>query len=338
MRPDAQGHARRHLLSLRDLEPRDLSTIARRAVDFAQGETAQSLRRRRVGIYFRRSSTRTRIAFTAAALELGADVVTIGPDDLQTSTGETVEDTARVLASYLDALVVRTNDELEELRRFACHDAMPVVNALTGDDHPTQALADLATILEAFGRLEGIRVLYLGGGNSTSASLALALAQVAGSQLVLATPADFPLPQSISGDVERLSAAHGGEVIETHDLDAVPRGVDVIYTSRWQTMGRDPGPDPDWRAKFEPFRVTSELVECLSNERTIFMHDLPAARGSDVEDAVLDGPRSWAFRQAYHKMTAAMATLEWVLGVLPPGSDPAVDGGEDALAGLGVTA
>jgi ornithine carbamoyltransferase len=263
-----------------------------------------------VGVYFRKTSTRTRTGFMVGAGRLGATTVYFGPGDLQTNTGETLEDTARTLAGYLDVLVMRTNEGVEEMRTFASHSAMSVVNALSSDEHPTQALTDLASILEHFGRLEGISVLYCGEGNKTAAALALAMSRIPGMRLILATPEGYGVDADKLAAARSLAAVHGASIEETSDLGSVEPGVDVVYTSRWQEMGVSK-PDPDWKERFAPFRVTQALMDRVSHPGTVFMHDLPAVRGEDVDDEVLDGPRSLAWVQAQHKMFSAMAVMEW---------------------------
>jgi ornithine carbamoyltransferase len=305
------GGRRRHVLSILDLEPEEVLYLCRRAIRLKSAPSdPPTLRGRTVGVYFRKTSTRTRAGFMVGAGRLGATTVYFGPGDLQTNTGETLEDTARTLAGYLDVLVMRTNESVEEMRTFAAHPGMSVVNALSSDEHPTQALTDLATILEHFGRLEGITVLYCGEGNKTAAALALAMSRIPGMRLVLATPAGYGLDPAKLAAARALAAEHGATVEETHDIDSVEPGVDVVYTSRWQEMGVSKA-DPEWKTRFAPFRVTQELMDRVAGPGTVFMHDLPAVRGEDVDDEVLDGPRSLAWVQAQHKMFSAMAVMEW---------------------------
>ena len=310
LRPGAERT--RHVLSILDLSPEEVLYLARRAVRIKHAPTApETLRGRTVGVYFRKTSTRTRTGFVVGAGRLGATVATFGPADLQTNTGETLEDTARILAGYLDVLVMRTNESVAEMKTFAAHPGMSVVNALSSDEHPTQALADLATLLEHFGRLEGLDVLYCGEGNKTAAALALALSRIRGTRLTLATPEGYGLDARKLAAARALAAEHGATVEETHDVGDVPRGVDAVYTSRWQEMGVEK-PDPEWRSRFRPFAVTRALMERVSRPgETVFLHDLPAVRGDDVEDEVLDGARSLAWVQAQHKMWSAMAVMEW---------------------------
>jgi ornithine carbamoyltransferase len=302
---------RRHVLSILDLSPEEVLYLARRAVRIKHAPAApRTLRGRTVGVYFRKTSTRTRTGFAVGAGRLGATVVTFGPNDLQTNTGETLEDTARTLAGYLDVLVMRTNEGVEEMRTFAAHPGMSVVNALSSDEHPTQALADLSTMLEHFGRLEGLHVLYCGEGNKTAAALALAVSRIPGMRLTLATPAGYGVDPEKLAAARALAAEHGAAVEETSEIASVPAGVDVVYTSRWQEMGVSK-PDPEWKTHFAPFRVTRALMDRVGGDGTVFMHDLPAVRGEDVDDEVLDGERSLAWVQAQHKMWSAMAVMEW---------------------------
>jgi ornithine carbamoyltransferase len=310
--------SRRHLISLDDLTDSDLDFVVRRAAAFAMrhgipkasGENGGRLPLAGdvFGIYFRLSSTRTRTAFSSAALRLGAQIIAFGPDDLQTNTGETAEDTGRVFARMLDVLVARTGDEPQEMRCWAAQRRMSVVNAMTATEHPTQALADLTTLQRHFGDVRGLRVLYVGEGNSTAAALALALSRISGSELELRTPRGYGLTADIRERALRHASRHGAMLAETHDMANLPRGVDVIYTTRWRTTGTRK-PDPDWQQIFEPFRVTKDLW--VTSPKAVFMHDLPAHRGEEVSTDVIDGPLSIVFDQAENKLHSAMAALEW---------------------------
>ena len=302
---------RRSVLSILDLSPDEVQYLCRRAIQLKHaGRDPQTLRGRTVGVYFRKTSTRTRAAFMVGAGRLGATMVYFGPADLQTNTGETLEDTGRTLAGYLDVLVMRTNESVEEMRIFAQHPSLSVVNALSQDEHPTQGLTDLTTILEHFGRFEGVHLLYCGEGNKTAAALAYGVSRIPGMRLTLATPRGYGLDPQVLARARMLAGEHGARVDETHDAAALPQGVDVVYTSRWQEMGVSK-PDPEWRKTFWPFRVTRELMARVSKPGTVFMHDLPAVRGEDVEDEVLDAPNSLAWVQAQHKMFSAMSVMEW---------------------------
>ncbi|HEY0083413.1 MAG TPA: hypothetical protein VGB61_11520 [Pyrinomonadaceae bacterium] len=303
----------RHVISIEELGADALSHLVKQSLAFIGGEKEglRPLQGKMVGIYFRGTSTRTRTSFTVGALHLGAGTIAYGPNDLQIVTGETIEDTARVLSNFLDVLVIRTNNSVAEMKSLTRQQGMAIVNAMSEREHPTQAIADLVTLHEEFGRLRDLHVLYVGEGNNTAASLALAVALTPGMRLTLVTPEGYGLDDDVLATAVRLSRDHDSQVEHHHSLDELPHGVDAVYATRWQTMGV-PKAEPDWQLKFAPFRVTSEMMARVSKPSgTIFMHDLPAVRGGDVDDEVLDGPQSRAFRQARHKMTSAMAVLEW---------------------------
>jgi ornithine carbamoyltransferase len=321
----------RHLISLADLAGPAVRGIVERgaqlARDAACGTSAgPALAGAVVGTYFSKTSTRTRTAFSSGALRLGAAVLGFGPGDLQLNTGESIEDTGQVLARMLDTLVVRTAADPAQLRALAAQDRMAVINAMSADEHPTQALADLTTLHLRFGSPDGLRVLYVGEGNNTAAALALGLSRYRGTLLELRTPPGYGLDPALLSSAAATAAANGSVVRERHDPPGpacslgpagspdppdLPFDVDVVYTTRWQTTGTTK-PDPDWRAVFEPFRVTEALMAAAPG--ALFMHDLPAHRGEEVTAEVLDGPDSIAFDQAENKMYSAMAVLEWCHG------------------------
>nr|WP_217198668.1 ornithine carbamoyltransferase [Streptomyces buecherae] len=300
----------RHLISTRDLTDADLRALVGRGAEFSRGSvrSVDQLAGLVAGIHFLKTSTRTRTSFSSAALRLGAQLVSFGPGDLQTNTGETLEDTAEVLSRMLDLLVVRTAGDPGELRAFARQDRMAVINAMTADEHPTQAIADLTTMLTHFGRVEGLRVCYVGEGNNSAAALALTLSRYPDVQLELRTPPGYGLDPGTLRQAQHNARASGARVSETHSMASPPQGVDVIYTTRWQTTGTSK-PDPGWRDVFAPFQVTTALWD--RSPDAVFLHDLPAHRGEDVTAEVLDGPHSLAFDQSENKMYAAMAVLEW---------------------------
>jgi ornithine carbamoyltransferase len=300
-----------HLISIGDLSDEDLRFIVGRGAEFAAGTTATApLEGRIVGIYFAKTSTRTRTAFSAGALRLGARIIAYGPGDLQTNTGETLEDTGAVLSQMLDVLVARTGADPAELRGWTGQDRMRVVNAMTADEHPTQALADLTVLQRHFGHVENLRILYVGEGNSTAAALALALARFPGVHLELRTPPGYGLAPTTLAEAAEQARLHSAVLTERHDMADLPIPVDVIYTTQWQTTGTSKK-DPSWRATFAPFQVTSDLW--ADQPKAVFMHDLPAHRGDEVAADVLDGPASIVFAQAGNKLYSAMAVLDWCL-------------------------
>ncbi len=299
----------RHLISLQGAGRDVIDWIVRQTLSQASGTAAQhSLADKIVGLYFTLTSTRTRTAFAAAAMRLGASVISYGPGDLQLNTGETLSDTARVLSGMLDALVIRSARPSGELASLASQAEMAVVNGMSLDEHPTQALADLATMSQQFGGIDGIRVLYLGEGNSTATALTLALSRYDGTELDLRTPPGYGVRSAVLAAVA--GERRPGRIRQRHDLDDLPDEVDVIYTTQWVTTGTAKRTE-DWRELFTPFRVDQKLLDRYPS--AVFMHDLPAHRGDEVEAEVIDGPRSIVFRQAATKLHGAMAVLEWCL-------------------------
>lgn len=303
---------RRHLVSIDDLTNDDLHHLVQRGAEFAAGpaEHARPLRDLVVGVLFRKTSTRTRTAFSAGAVRLGAHIISYGPDDLQLNTGETVADTGAVLSRMLDVLVARTAGPDEELLTYAAQHRMAVINAMSAAEHPTQALTDLTTLHQHFGRVEGLRVLYLGEGNNTASALTLALSRFPDTELHVRTPPGYGVAQRFL-DRAKISAKQSGAYVhQRHDLRELPE-VDVVYTTRWQTTGTSK-PDPHWRTAFAPFQVNQSVMD--ANPDAIFLHDLPAHRGEEVTAEVLDGPASIAFAQAENKYHSARAVLEWCVG------------------------
>lgn len=306
---------RRHLISIDDLDDEDLHWIVQRGARYAASELADArpLHGDVVGVLFRKTSTRTRTAFSAATLRLGAGLITYGPNDLQENTGETTEDTGRVLSSMLDVLVARTAGREAELRAWAAHRRMAVVNAMSAAEHPTQALADLTTLSRRFGAVEGLRVLYVGEGNNTASALSLALPRYPGTELHLRTPPGYGVEQGFMDRAAATAERTGARVEQRHDMSALPE-VDVVYTTRWQTTGTAKA-TADWRTAFAPFHVDGTVLD--RSGATVFMHDLPAHRGEEVAAEVLDGPASIAFDQAENKYHSACAVLEWCSGRAP---------------------
>ncbi|KAB1142337.1 ornithine carbamoyltransferase [Streptomyces luteolifulvus] len=302
--------AERGLFSLADLEPAPIRELAVRSVElFRDGKAHDSpLESRVVGVLFTKTSTRTRTAFTAGAIRLGGNTITYGPHDLQINTGESLEDTGRVLGSMLDVLVARTAGPLEELRVLSRQGCLPVINAMAAQEHPSQGVCDLATLHAVFGDPAGVRLLYVGEGNNTAVALAHGLAAVPGARVTFATPAGYGVPDSQLRVAARRADAVGATIAQVHDVALAPDEVDIVYTTRWQTTGTHKA-DPAWREAFRPFHVDGALLKRWP--KALFMHDLPAHRGEEVSGGVLDGDRSLAWTQAAMKLASAMAILEW---------------------------
>jgi ornithine carbamoyltransferase len=305
------SHGETGLFSLAELDASTVHRLVRRSCELYADISAHDrpLRDLTVGVLFTKTSTRTRTAFTVGTTRLGGTVVTYGPGDLQTNTGESLHDTGRVLGLMLDALVARTSGPVAELRELSRAGGLPVVNAMAAEEHPTQGLCDLATMLRHLGALKGLRLLYVGEGNNTAVALAHALVHVAGATVSFVTPPGFGLPAGVL-DSARSAAAHtGSSLMEFHSMSELPEQVDIVYTTRWQTTGTAKS-DAAWRETFRPFHIDATIMHRWPT--AWFMHDLPAQRGEEVSSDVLDGPRSIAWTQARMKLTSAMAVLEWI--------------------------
>ena len=303
----------KHFLTVTELGHAGLERLTDNAVSIARGEWDgyEPLAGQFVGLYFGAPSTRTRTSFTVATMRLGGNPIAYGPNDFSVGPSERLEDTGRALCEYLHMLVVRTNESVQELKALGAQGKMSVVNAMTDNEHPSQAIADLSAIKESFGRLEGVHILHLGEGNNTAASQMLAIAQIPGMRLTMVTPKGYGMRDDVLEHAHALAAKSGAVVEEHHRRDRLPRDVDVVYTSRW-TSGA-PKIDADWATKFRPYAITPELMAEVSipTGGTIFLHDLRAMRGFEVMGEVLDGPQSKAARLAYHKMASAMAILNY---------------------------
>ncbi|SEG13362.1 ornithine carbamoyltransferase [Thermomonospora echinospora] len=293
----------RGLFSLGDVDEATVRHLVERSVALYRRPDLHDvpLAGRFVGILFTRTSTRTRTAFTVGTARLGGTPIAFGPQDLQTNTGESLEDTGRIFGAMLDALVARTAGPVHELRELSRAGCLPVLNAMAAEEHPTQGICDLATLLLHRGDLSGIRVLYVGEGNNTATALAQGLAHIPEVSITFYTPPGYGLPPGL---------ASGGAITETHSAEELPAEVDVVYTTRWQTTGTSKAA-ASWRETFRPFYVDEAFLDRWPN--ALFMHDLPAHRGEEVAGAVLDGPRSIAWSQARMKLASAMATLEWAI-------------------------
>lgn len=247
-------------------------------------------------------------------MTLGCHVLHLGQSDLQLSTGETWGDTGAMLAHYLDIVVARTNGPQRELAELAVH-VPATINALTYEEHPTQAIADLCALREHFGSVDDLRLAYVGVVNNTVRALALLVCKLPFGRLDVYSPEG----SGFSGDeLASLKALRDGVIVRQHDeVPAVPDPVDVVYATRWQSMG-EASRDRDRLARFAQFAISREVMRCFSGTtEAVFMHDLPAVRGQEVTSDVLDGlgTTSLVQRQAYHKASAAASALLWSTGV-----------------------
>lgn len=304
------------LLRIADLGPGDVARLLDRAASFkAEPRQARDLLAgESVVLYFAKPSTRTRISFETAVHRLGGLPIAVGPADLQMGRGETIEDTARVLSRFARVFVARTFAD-QDLVRFDAAASIPVINALTDGHHPCQAIADLLTLRERFGRLEGRTIAYVGAGNNVTHSLVEAAA-LAGMNVRIGTPARFEPDPAVVARARSVAAARGARVELFHDAAEAVAGADVVYADTWLSMG-DPEEERAMRLEvLGPFQVNAALM-ARAAPGAVFLHCLPAHRGEDVTDEVADGASSLIFDQAENRLHSSMAILEAVvLGTL----------------------
>lgn len=256
-----------------------------------------------IGMIFEKPSTRTRVSFEVAIYQLGAHPLFLSKQELQLSRGETIRDTALVLSRYLDALVIRTfeHEKIEELARWS---KIPVINALTDLHHPCQAMADMLTILEKKGRINGIKIAYVGDGNNVANSL-IEAAALTGAYINIATPTGFEPHRESVERAKKLTEVK----ITNNPFEAVV-DADVVYTDVWLSMGEEGNHDK--KKKFIEFQVNSDLLKKAKPD-AIVMHCLPAHRGEEITDEVIDGPQSVVLDQAENRLHTSKAILEFLL-------------------------
>ncbi len=298
------------LLRTADLSRADVDLLLSTASDFAKDplKASMALANRTVAIYMTKPSTRTRLASETAVAHLGGTPIFLRGDDLQLGRGETIEDTARIISGYASALIVRTfaQSDVDELGRAS---TVPVINALTDDDHPTQLLADWITIQEKFGKdTSGRKFVYLGDGNNMSHAW-LTMGAIMGAHVVAATPEGKWAPDTkVVAQAREIAKLTGARIEVSHDPESAAKDASVLYTDVWMSMG-DPEADRAEKMKvLKPFAVNSELMK-LTTKDSIFMHCLPAHRGEEVSAEVIDGPSSVVWREALHRRTTIQSLL-----------------------------
>jgi ornithine carbamoyltransferase len=297
----------RHFLTGEELTAGELSALIARAAELKLDRGgSDALAGRSVALVFEKPSTRTRISFEVGVRELGGYPVVLREGEMQRSRGESVRDTALVLSRFVHAIAVRTGPHalLEEL---AAHAGVPVVNMLTAEHHPCQALADLQTLHERFGRLEGLKLAYVGDGNNVAHSLML-LGAKAGVDVAVATPEQLAPDLAV---VERARSSGAGAVTVTTDPSEAAAGANALYTDVWVSMG-DESEAASRRALLEPYRLDENLMARAAPD-VIALHCLPAHPGEEISEAVLYGERSAVWEQAENRLHSQKALLEWLL-------------------------
>lgn len=302
------------LLTIAQLSAADVEKILKTTAELKdaqkKGKVVQPLKGKVLAAIFEKSSTRTRVSFETAMYQLGGQMQYLAGRDLQLGRGETIADTAQVLSRYVNGIIIRTDahQKVVEMSRSA---SVPVINALTDYAHPCQALSDLFTLRERFGKLKGLRVAYVGDGNNVARSLISAAAKT-GIELALACPLGYELDKDTLDLSEADRRKSGGELYVTMDPLRAVTGVDAIYTDVWVSMGQEKEQAQRIRA-FKKYQVNGKLMAHAA-PHAVFLHCLPAHRGQEVTDEVIDGPQSIVFDQAENRLHAQKAILTLLMG------------------------
>jgi len=300
----------RDLISIADLSPRDIQRVVDTALVMKNGHSSPVLKGRNLALLFEKPSLRTRVSFEVAMEQLGGHALYLSPGEVGLGEREPVADVARVLSRYVDVIAARTfkHQTVEELARWA---DVPVINALSDGEHPCQALADLLTIYEKKGRWRGLVLSFVGDGNNVARSLMLG-ATLVGMDFRIAAPQGYRISTALVDKAESLAATSGAAIVCVESPQEAVRGADVIYTDVWMSMGQEEE-GVERRRAFAGYQVNAELL-ALAAPDAIVMHDLPAHRGEEIADEVIEGSQSVVFDQAENRLHAQKAVLALILG------------------------
>jgi ornithine carbamoyltransferase len=299
---------KRDFLRFSDLSLEEIKQILRRAGEFKSGKDANKcpLIGKSIGLIFEKASTRTRVSFEVGIYQLGAKTIYMNPKEIQIGRGETIRDTAKVLSRYLDGVVIRTFSH-DTLTEFASHSSMPVINGLSDLHHPCQALGDIMTIMEKKKGLKGVKVTYVGDGNNVANSL-IEAASVTGMHISVATPKGY---EPDSGVLEEAKRSSHNDIILLNSPEEAVSHADVVYTDVWVSMGQEKEATGK-KQKFRKYQLNRELLSHAKKD-AIVLHCLPAHRGEEITDEVMDGPQSAVFEQAENRLHVQKALLEFLL-------------------------
>ncbi|WP_163538918.1 ornithine carbamoyltransferase [Gracilibacillus sp. YIM 98692] len=302
----------RSLLTLADYSKAEIAYILELADKVKQkkknGEMYEPLKGKTLGMIFEKSSTRTRVSFETGIYQLGGMGLFLSSNDIQLGRGEPISDTAKVLSGYLDGIMIRTFSQ-QDVEQLAENASIPVINGLTDDYHPCQVLADLQTIKEEKGKLEGLKLAYIGDGNNMAHSLMIGGAKM-GLDVAIAAPKDYQ-PKTKITELAK-SFADGTEVIVTEDAAEAVKNADVIYSDVWASMGQE-SEQIEREKAFANYQVNKDLL-AYAKEDAIFMHCLPAHRGEEVTADIIDGPQSVVFQEAENRLHAQKALMIALMG------------------------
>jgi ornithine carbamoyltransferase len=303
---------KRDFLTIWDLSRIEIEGLLRRAIDLKSGLDSNKcpLIGKSIGLFFEKPSTRTRVSFEVGIYQLGGHAICLNPKEIQLGRGETIADTAKVLSRYLSAVILRTYSH-SSIEEFALHSTIPVINGLSDMHHPCQAIADLMTILEKKRRLNGIRLAYIGDGNNVANSLIGAAART-GIEMIIACPKGFEPDQDVLKRARnKEDTENTGEIIIVRDPKEAASNADVIYTDVWVSMGQEKEAAKR-KAKFKNYQINKKLLQYAKKD-AIVLHCLPAHRGQEITDDVMDGTNSAVFDQAENRLHTGKALLEFLL-------------------------
>ncbi|MBG9810931.1 ornithine carbamoyltransferase [Bacillus endophyticus] len=302
------------LLTLLDWSKEEIEAVLQKGIELKkerkEGKLNTSLNGQTLGLIFEKSSTRTRVSFEAGMMQLGGNALYLNGQDLQIGRGESIHDTAKVLSEFIDAIMIRTfeHSKVEELAKYG---SIPVINGLTDEFHPCQALADLMTIYEEKGTLKGLKVAYIGDGNNVAHSLMIACAKV-GAHFSIACPKGYEPKEWIVNEARKIAEQQDATItIVENSIEAV-QDSDAVYTDVWTSMGQEAENDIRLKA-FSNYQVNDELVKHAKDDY-LFLHCLPAHREEEVTASVIDGENSYVFQQAGNRMHVQKALLQLILG------------------------
>ncbi|MBS4221859.1 ornithine carbamoyltransferase [Lederbergia citrea] len=299
----------RNLLTLSEYTTDEIMYILEKAIELKkmqkEGTVHHYLQGKTLAMIFEKSSTRTRVSFEVGMQQLGGHALFLSRADIQLGRGETVPDTAKVLSRYVDGIMIRAHEH-ESVKELANNSDVPVINALTDDYHPCQALADLLTLYEVKGSLKGKKLAYVGDGNNVAHSLMIACAKT-GVDCTVAVPMGYEPKQEIFDQAKVFAKMTGATIEVTHDPQTAVAGADAVYTDVWTSMGWEDETEVRLKA-FAPYQVNAELM-AYADKDAMFLHCLPAKRGEEVTAEVIDGPRSLVFEEAENRLHVQKALL-----------------------------
>lgn len=303
----------KHFISITDIEKSEFDEILTLADKLKkmqkEGTPHKYLEGKTLGMIFAKSSTRTRVSFETGMYQLGGHALFLSSNDIQLGRGESIYDTANVLSGMIDGIMIRTFDQ-NDVRDLAKYGSIPVINALTDDEHPCQAMADVQTIIEEFGTTKGLKMCYIGDGNNMAHSLAHACA-MAGMDFYVATPEKYKCnPQQIEM-AKKIAKTQNCTIVETTNSEEAMKGAHVVYTDTWISMGQESEKQTKIK-EFSDYQINKKLFS-LSDKKSIFLHCLPAYRGFEVTEDVIDGEHSRIFKEAENRLHAQKAIMTMLM-------------------------